>query len=182
MKKEEEYYASILGLDGQVTLEAAKKAYKVMAAQYHPDKVAHLGERLRQVAEDEMKSINEAYAYFKGRQVTQRQVEEERRRKEEEARRAEERRRQEAAREATRLAEEERRRKEEVRLAEERRPKDDRRIERATITLINNGHDVFYDHDHKKWHIWKKGGFGLKRIAKNLRELERMAKKYSEER
>ncbi len=91
--KKEDYYSSILGLDGQVTLEAAKKAYKVMAAQYHPDKVAHLGERLKQVAEKEMKSIDEAYAYFKGRQVTQRQVEEKRKLNEEEARQAEERRR-----------------------------------------------------------------------------------------
>ena len=32
--------------------------------QYHADKVNHLGEKLRKVAEEEMKKINEAHNYF----------------------------------------------------------------------------------------------------------------------
>jgi DnaJ like chaperone protein len=33
--------------------------------QYHPDRVAHLGPKLREVAEHEMKEINEAYDFFR---------------------------------------------------------------------------------------------------------------------
>ena len=41
-----------------------KKAYHKKVMQYHPDKVSQLGEKLREVAEQEMKKINEAYNYF----------------------------------------------------------------------------------------------------------------------
>ena len=33
--------------------------------QYHPDKVAHLGEEFRRVAEEKMKELNEAYQHLK---------------------------------------------------------------------------------------------------------------------
>ena len=42
-----------------------RKKYRELAAQYHPDKVNHLGEKLRKVAEQEMKEINEANEFFK---------------------------------------------------------------------------------------------------------------------
>lgn len=52
-----------------------------------------------------------------------------------------------------------------------------RRIEYATLTLIAKGYEVIYNHDHNKWHIWKKSNsFWMKRTAKNLKELESMAK------
>jgi DnaJ like chaperone protein len=35
--------------------------------QYHPDKVAHLGEEFKAVAEEKMKEINAAYSHFKQR-------------------------------------------------------------------------------------------------------------------
>ncbi len=60
------YHADVLGLGGvkDFGIDDVKQAYRELAVQYRPDKVAHLGPRLRQVAEEEMKKINEAYAFF----------------------------------------------------------------------------------------------------------------------
>jgi len=38
--------------------------------QYHPDKVGHLGEEFKKVAEEKMKEINNAYEFLK-RKFTQ---------------------------------------------------------------------------------------------------------------
>jgi hypothetical protein len=65
--KDERHYGRVLGLCGQVTLEDVKKRYRELVAQYHPDKVNHLGPKLKQVAEEEMKEINAAYSFFKSR-------------------------------------------------------------------------------------------------------------------
>jgi preprotein translocase subunit Sec63 len=62
---EELRYGTILGLKGRVTMSDVKMRYRELVSQYHPDKVNHLGEKLKQVAELEMKDINEAYEYFK---------------------------------------------------------------------------------------------------------------------
>ena len=59
--KSELDYARTLGLRGRVTKEDVKKRWRELTAQYHPDKVAHLGPKLREVAEKEMKEINQAY-------------------------------------------------------------------------------------------------------------------------
>jgi hypothetical protein len=61
---EEELFAEILGLKGDYNFEQVKKQYYLKARQYHPDKVLHLGSRLREAAENEMKEINRAYAFF----------------------------------------------------------------------------------------------------------------------
>lgn len=58
-------YAEILGLVGTYTVDDIKRAYKKAASQYHPDKVHHLGGRLKDIAEEEMKKINEAYEFFR---------------------------------------------------------------------------------------------------------------------
>jgi uncharacterized membrane protein YhaH (DUF805 family)/DnaJ-domain-containing protein 1 len=58
------HYANFLGLSGQVTKSEIRKKYLALVAQYHPDKVSHLGDRLREVAEEEMKKINEAYDFL----------------------------------------------------------------------------------------------------------------------
>jgi hypothetical protein len=58
------HYASVLGVKGKVSREDVKKRWRELTVQYHPDKVAHLGVKLREVAEREMKAINEAYEYF----------------------------------------------------------------------------------------------------------------------
>ncbi len=64
-EKGEQYYAKVLGLRGEMTREEVKKAYRKLVTQYHPDRVAHLGEKMRLSAEEEMKKINEAYEYFR---------------------------------------------------------------------------------------------------------------------
>lgn len=58
-------FANVLGLSGRMTRDEVKRKWKQLTIQYHPDKVAHLGPKLRDVAEVEMKAINEAYDYFR---------------------------------------------------------------------------------------------------------------------
>lgn len=65
-QQEEQHYA-ILGLQKGEDFAAIKKAYRKLSMQYHPDKVAHLGEEFKRVAEEKMKDINKAYDYFKKR-------------------------------------------------------------------------------------------------------------------
>jgi len=60
---EEQYYA-VLGLEPGADFAEIKKAYRKLSMQYHPDKVGHLGEEFKQVAEEKMKEINVAYGYF----------------------------------------------------------------------------------------------------------------------
>lgn len=55
----------ILGLPSDASLKQIRKAYKKLITQYHPDKVASLGPKLKKVAEEEMKLINLAYDYLK---------------------------------------------------------------------------------------------------------------------
>lgn len=61
---EQQYYET-LGLQPDATFEDIKKAYRKLSMTYHPDKVGHLGEEFRGVAEEKMKEINAAYQYFK---------------------------------------------------------------------------------------------------------------------
>ncbi len=60
----DQYYA-ILGLESGADKDAIKKAYRKLSMKYHPDKVRHLGEEFRAVAEEKMKEINGAYDFFK---------------------------------------------------------------------------------------------------------------------
>lgn len=60
---EEQYYA-VLGLEKGAGFDEIKKAYRKLSMQYHPDKVGHLGDEFRGVAEEKMKEINVAYGYF----------------------------------------------------------------------------------------------------------------------
>jgi DnaJ like chaperone protein len=52
---------SVLGLSPGASREEIKAAYRRLAAKYHPDKVAHLGEEFREIAEQRFKEIQEAY-------------------------------------------------------------------------------------------------------------------------
>jgi len=63
--RDERHYGKVLGLQGQITREDVRRRYRELVSQYHPDKVNHLGAKLRALAEQEMKEINEAYTYFK---------------------------------------------------------------------------------------------------------------------
>ena len=48
-------------MDRNATKEEIKAAYKRLASQYHPDKVSHLGEEFRVLAEQKFKEIQRAY-------------------------------------------------------------------------------------------------------------------------
>ena len=56
---------SVLGVDKNASHETIKTAYRRLAGQYHPDKVAHLGEEFRELAERRFKEIQKAYQELK---------------------------------------------------------------------------------------------------------------------
>jgi DnaJ-class molecular chaperone len=51
----------VLHLPQGASLREVTAAYRELIAQNHPDKVAHLSERIRRVAEEETRRINAAY-------------------------------------------------------------------------------------------------------------------------
>jgi DnaJ like chaperone protein len=51
----------VLGVEKTATMDEIKTAYRRLAGQYHPDKVTHLGEEFRVLAERKFKDIQEAY-------------------------------------------------------------------------------------------------------------------------
>lgn len=52
---------AILGLRDGASQEDIRAAYRQLAAQYHPDKLAHLGEEFQTLAEQKFKTIQSAY-------------------------------------------------------------------------------------------------------------------------
>jgi hypothetical protein len=55
----------VLGLPaGRISLAAARIAYRARIAEYHPDKVAHLGQELRELAARKALTINLALQYL----------------------------------------------------------------------------------------------------------------------
>ena len=56
---------TILEISSNVSDEDVKKAYRKMAAKYHPDKVSHLGGDISKIAEEKFKSVNDAYQIIK---------------------------------------------------------------------------------------------------------------------
>lgn len=55
----------ILGVLPTASFEEIKRAYRDQSQQYHPDKVNHLGEELKEVANRKFKEINQAYQALK---------------------------------------------------------------------------------------------------------------------
>ena len=51
----------VLNIPRDASPEEIKKAYRQLANKYHPDKVLHLGEEFRKLAEKRFKEIEEAY-------------------------------------------------------------------------------------------------------------------------
>jgi len=56
---------NVLNVSRNASQEEIKKAYRKLANQYHPDKVAHLGEEFQNLAEERFKEIQEAYQTLK---------------------------------------------------------------------------------------------------------------------
>jgi hypothetical protein len=52
---------TVLGVGPGASMDEIKQAYRRLANQYHPDKVAHLGEEFRVLAESRFKEIHKAY-------------------------------------------------------------------------------------------------------------------------
>jgi uncharacterized membrane protein YkvA (DUF1232 family) len=52
---------TILNVPRGASPEEIKKAYRELASKYHPDKVVHLGDEFRELAEKRFKEIEEAY-------------------------------------------------------------------------------------------------------------------------
>jgi uncharacterized membrane protein YkvA (DUF1232 family) len=57
----------VLGVDPSATQDEIKAAYRKLANQYHPDKVAHLGEEFQALAEQRFKQIQDAYDRLAGK-------------------------------------------------------------------------------------------------------------------
>jgi DnaJ like chaperone protein len=55
----------ILEIEPTSTDEDVKKAYRLMAMKYHPDKVSHLGEDFKKVANEKFKKVQSAYERIK---------------------------------------------------------------------------------------------------------------------
>ena len=54
-------YYEILGLKRGAAVSEVKKAYRNLALKCHPDRVSHLGEEFKKIAEEKFKTINEAH-------------------------------------------------------------------------------------------------------------------------
>ena len=63
--KDEEAIYRILEVSPSATDSEVKIAYRKMANKYHPDKVAHLGQKMQTIAEEKFKSVNDAYQQIK---------------------------------------------------------------------------------------------------------------------
>ena len=57
----------ILGVENGASQETIKKAFRQLAGKYHPDKVEHLGDEFRVLAEKRFKEIQRAYDELKSK-------------------------------------------------------------------------------------------------------------------
>jgi DnaJ like chaperone protein len=65
VSKDQSAYYTVLEIDQSATDQEVKKAYRNMAARFHPDKVHHLGSDFQKMADEKFKAINEAYQAIK---------------------------------------------------------------------------------------------------------------------
>ena len=64
-RENDTHYYAVLGLQPGADMDEIKKSYRQLSMKYHPDKVSHLGDEFKKVAEEKMKEINAAYDFFK---------------------------------------------------------------------------------------------------------------------
>ena len=57
----------ILGIDRSASAAEIKKAYRELATKYHPDKLEHLGDEFKELAEMRFKEIQKAYQELSGK-------------------------------------------------------------------------------------------------------------------
>ncbi len=57
---------AVLGVDRSASGEEVRRAYRQLAAKYHPDKVSHLGEEFRVLAAKRFKEIKAAFDALDG--------------------------------------------------------------------------------------------------------------------
>jgi hypothetical protein len=57
---------AVLGIDRSASGEEIRRAYRRLAAKYHPDKVSHLGEEFRDLAAKRFKEIKAAFDALNG--------------------------------------------------------------------------------------------------------------------
>jgi DnaJ like chaperone protein len=57
----------ILGITRSASIEEIKHAYRELAAKYHPDKLEHLGDEFKVLAETRFKEIQQAYQELTGK-------------------------------------------------------------------------------------------------------------------
>ena len=58
---------NVLGVNRGASINEIKGAYRKLAAKYHPDKVEHLGDEFRVLADKKFKEIQEAYQELVGK-------------------------------------------------------------------------------------------------------------------
>jgi DnaJ like chaperone protein len=63
--KSNDWAYSVLEIDKNANNDEIKKAYRQLALKNHPDKVAYLGDEIRQRAQEKFQSINEAFEMIK---------------------------------------------------------------------------------------------------------------------
>jgi DnaJ like chaperone protein len=56
----------VLGVTRSASSDAIKAAYRTRMKEYHPDKVAHLGEELQNLALEKSRDIQRAYRQLQG--------------------------------------------------------------------------------------------------------------------
>jgi uncharacterized membrane protein YkvA (DUF1232 family) len=56
---------SVLGVGRDASPDEIKRAFRRLANKYHPDKVSHMGDEFRELAERRFKEIQEAYQKLK---------------------------------------------------------------------------------------------------------------------
>jgi DnaJ-domain-containing protein 1 len=61
VKRPPEHWTNVLGVSQTADLDEIRHAYRLLMTQYHPDKVASLGQELRELAEKKSKQITLAY-------------------------------------------------------------------------------------------------------------------------